>query len=96
MGVENRPHDPQEHAHQADTDEERLLPAESLNSEIDEQARDDDFDDTVDSTREETSLLTFETDGLEDERGVVRDTVLAAPLLQRENHEAFRQKEGSI
>jgi len=52
MCVENSSNDPKEHAHQADTDQKRLLSTESLDTGKDENGRSDNLDNTVDSTGE--------------------------------------------
>lgn len=88
MGVEDGAHDPEEHTHQEDTDEQGLASTESLYSDSDKDRGGDNLDDSVDSTRQETGPRAFQTNRLEDDWSVVRDRVLSAPLLESKDHKA--------
>lgn len=61
VGVEDGTDDPKEQGHKADTQEQRLLPAESLNTEGDESTGGNNLDDTVDTTGEQSRLATSDT-----------------------------------
>jgi len=72
-GVEDRPNDPEEHAHEGQSDHQRPSSTESLNTEEDEDGGGDNLDDTIDTRGEQRGGSTGDTDRLEDVGGVVVD-----------------------
>lgn len=75
VGVEDGSDDEEEHAHQPDSNSKRHLSTKSLDSDGNEDGGGDDLDDTVDSRGKQTRSGALETDGLEDNGSVIRDTV---------------------
>lgn len=94
VGVEDGTENPKEHGHKTDTQKQRLLPAESLDTESDENTGGNDLDDTVDTTGKQSGLATSDTDRLENNGGVVRDRVLTTPLLKGEDNESDDESDG--
>ena len=76
--VEDGADDPQKHAHQANPDEEWLLSAEAIHTLPDEETGGNNLDDSVDSAGQQPSLLSAQSDGLENDRSIVRDRVLSS------------------
>lgn len=94
VGVEDGTEDPKEHGHKTDTQKQGLLPAESLDTESDENTGGNDLDDTVDTTGKQSGLATSDTDRLENNGGIVRDRVLTTPLLKGEDYESDDESDG--
>lgn len=94
VGVEDGTEDPKEHGHKTDTQKQRLLPAESLDTESDENTGGNDLDDTIDTTGKQSGLATSDTDRLENNGGIVRDRILTTPLLKGEDNESDEESDG--
>lgn len=88
VSVEDGTEDPKEHGHKTDTQKQRLLPAESFDTESDENTSGNNLDDTVDTTGKQSRLGTSDTDRLENNGSIVRDGVLTTPLLKGEDYES--------